>query len=196
MKKFIKWFLFALIVSAGIALGVCYIVVPNQTRECVDVVIGYLNTPIFIAGGTTVTLGLVAGIIIKLIYDRYRDNVRNDLQEAKRFVEIQKGQAKSYLDLAIHEREEINEILSAYSQRIDDLVDKLIIVCETSPNAKIKALAEQFKNQSIELKGEIVEQLQENENAFVGALEKKKTEVEILEDRIAELERLVKQHGE
>ena len=78
----------------------------------------------------------------------------------------------------------------------DDVVDKLIMVCETSPNAKIKALAEQFKNQSIELKGEIVEQLQENENAFVGALEKKKTEVEILEDRIAELERLVKQHGE
>lgn len=198
MKKFVKWFLFSLFVCGSLALAICYMVIPERTKSAVDVVIGYLNTPIGIAGGTTITIGLVAGVILKVVYDRYKDSVRNDFAKAKEYAEAQKEQAKGYYDLAIQEREQIREILSSYSSRIDDLLNKLVLVCETIPNAKVKALAHEIKDSGEQLKEELKEQLDNSDNLLANAIDKK-SNVQLLEEKVAslekQLERLVEQYG-
>ena len=198
MKKFVKWFLFSLFVCGSLALAICYMVIPERTKEAVDVVIGYLNTPIGIAGGTTITIGLVVGVILKVVYDRYKDSVRNDFQKAKEYAEAQKEQAKGYYDLVIQEREQIREILSSYSTRIDDILNKVILICETSPNAKVKALAEQIKTSGAELKEELKENLEELSNDFSNAIDRR-TDVKALEHQVKELteklERLEEKYG-
>ena len=198
MKKFVKWFLFWLVVLGGIALAICYIVIPEQTKSAADIVVGYLNTPIGIAGGTTITLGLVVGVILKLVYDRYKDSVRKDFTEAKHYAETQKEQAKGYYDLAIQEREQIRDILISYDKRIDDLLEKVCEVCETSPNAKVKALANTIRENGSSLKEELKDTLVEQDNLLASSIGEK-SKVEKLEEQIKTLtialERLEEKYG-
>lgn len=198
MKKFVKWFLFSLFVCGSLALAICYLTIPERTKSAVDVVIGYLNTPIGIAGGTTITIGLVAGVILKVVYDRYKDSVRNDFAKAKEYAEAQKEQAKGYYELAIQEREQIRDILTSYDKRIDSLLDKVCKVCETVPNAKVQALALTIKEDGTKLKEELKESLEEQDNLLADSIGAK-TRIEKLEEQIdrltKELERLDEQHG-
>lgn len=193
MKKFIKWFLFCLVVCGGLALAICYMVIPQQTKSAIDIVIGYLNTPLGIIGGSTITLGLVAGIILKVVYDRYKDSVRNDFAQAKSYAETQKEQAKGYYELAVQEREQIRDILTSYDKRIDSLLDNICKVCETVPNAKVQALAITIKKDGTKLKEELKESLEEQSNLLANSIGAK-SRIEKLEDQIdrltKELERL------
>ena len=76
MKKFVKWFTFWLIVCGGIALAICYMAIPNETKSAIDIVIGYLNTPLGIAGGTTITIGMVSYFVISHIFKLNRDKAK------------------------------------------------------------------------------------------------------------------------
>lgn len=198
MRKFVKWFVFWLLVLCGLALAICYIAIPQQTKSAIDIVIGYLNTPLGIAGGTTITLGLVASVIVKLVYDRYKTSINTTLEQAKQFAESKKQEAKEYHTNALKVQEEVKEMLSSYSTRIDELTNKLAEVCETSPNAKIKALGSEIKNGSDKLKEELKTKLEEVNNDFVATMEEK-VNVKELETRVNELtqqlERLVEQYG-
>ena len=197
MKKFIKWFIFWLVVLGGIALAICYLTIPEQTRLAVDKVVEYANTPLGIVGGSTITLGLVASFVIKLVYDRYKDTIREDFKQAKEYAQAQKEQASGYYDLAVQERENIRDILSTYDKRIDELLDKICKVCETIPNAKVNALATTIKEDSVKLKEELKENLEEQENLLADSIGAK-TRVEKLEEQIKslteQLERLVNQN--
>ena len=196
MKKFIKWFIFWLVVLGGVALAICYLTIPEQTRLAVDKVVEYANTPLGIVGGSTITLGLVASFVIKLVYDRYKDTIREDFKQAKEYAQAQKEQASGYYDLAVQERENIRDILSIYDKRIDELLDKICKVCETIPNAKVNALATTIKEDSVKLKEELKENLEEQENLLADSIGAK-TRVEKLEEQIKslteQLERLVNQ---
>lgn len=197
MKKFIKWFIFWLVVLGGVALAICYLTIPEQTRFAVDKVVEYANTPLGIVGGSTITLGLVASVVIKLVYDRYKDTIREDFKQAKEYAQAQKEQASGYYDLAVQERENIRDILSTYDKRIDELLDKICKVCETIPNAKVNALATTIKEDSVKLKEELKENLEEQENLLADSIGAK-TRVEKLEEQIKslteQLERLVNQN--
>lgn len=197
MKKFIKWFIFWLVVLGGVALAICYLTIPEQTRLAVDKVVEYANTPLGIVGGSTITLGLVASFVIKLVYDRYKDTIREDFKQAKEYAQAQKEQASGYYDLAVQERENIRDILSTYDKRIDELLDKICKVCETIPNAKVNALATTIKEDSVKLKEELKENLEEQENLLADSIGAK-TRVEKLEEQIKslteQLERLVNQN--
>ena len=199
MKKFLKWFLFGVVLCGSIALGICYITIPEQTKAAADVVVGYLNTPLFIAGGTTITFGLVVGIVFKYVYDKYKDTIRNDLKSAKDYALAQKEQAQGYYDVVMQYKEEIKEMLGAYDSRIDHLTDCIVAICETSPNAKIKALGETIKSGATDLKKELKDNLNKVENEFEVVMEEKQT-IKQLESKINELEqlveRLVNQYGE
>lgn len=198
MKKFVKWFTFWTIVLGALALGICYLTIPEQTKSAIDVVVGYLNTPLGIAGGTTITVGLVVGVIIKVIYDRYQASVRNDIAKVQEYVNSKEQEAEKYFELAKKQKEESIVVLENYSERIDDLLDKLVLVCETMPNAKVKALGEQIKNNGQELKSEIKDKLESLNNDFVGAMEEK-IKLEELNDKVnslmEQLERLVNNNG-
>ena len=57
------------------------------------------------------------------------------------------------------------DILSHYSQQIDNLCDNLVKVCETSPNAKIKAIGEEIKGKQGAIKEDLHDKLENNELA-------------------------------
>ena len=197
MKKFIKYATWFLIAGAIISLGLCYLIIPERTKAAMDIVIEYANKPLGIVCGTTITLGAIVGIVIKVIYDRHKTSVKDIVKEGKEFAEQQKQQAKEYYELAKQEKEQVKEILSCYDQEIDKIVEQVAVVCETSPNAKIKALADQIRNGACEFKQEIKEKLESSENELVSALDKA-DKVKELEDKVAELteklERLLEEY--
>lgn len=199
MKKFWKIFLPSLLLSGLLALSLCYIIIPERTKCAVDIVVGYLNTPIGIGCGCSLTIGMVLTFIVKLIYDKYKVSVRDELGQAKQFAEEQKNQAKDYYDIVMEYKEDIKTTLNGFSARIDNVVDNVCKICETSPNAKIKALGEEIKNGSEEIKQDVKEELERQENNFAGVCEERHS-VKELENKVNELteklERLVSQYEE
>lgn len=188
MKKVIKWTLFSLILGGIVALSLCYIIIPERTKSAVDVIIEYANKPLGIVCGTTITVGLVATIVIKLIYDRHKESIAEKLEQVKSFNASAVVDAKEYYEKALKEKEEVNAYLSNFNERIDNLTEQLCKVCETIPNAKIKALGEEIKNSD-----EQVAQTLENK---LGELNSYTIEqISTLEERIKELEKVVSEYG-
>ena len=148
MKKFIKLFLFLTFVCGCFALAICYMVIPERTKCAIDILVGYLNTPLGTIFGTTITLGLVVGVIIKVVVDRYRNNIKTDLEEHKAQVQELVDKAKDYEKLA---QEHYNNLdlglceLAKHNNRQDKETQEFLIkLCETVPNKKVKELARQF----------------------------------------------------
>ena len=185
MKKFVKWFLFSLVVCGSLALAICYLTIPERTKSAVDIVVEYLNKPLGIAFGSTITLGLVLGIVLKLLWNAHRDSVKKDITDYKSLIE----QEKTKLALAKQELEikesEIKTVLSTYDTHIDKLTDLVVKVCETSPNAKIKAIGEEVKGVKIKLSQE----LEQKKNIIAKYSD---DEIKTLLDKVKELEKVVK----
>ena len=155
MKKALKISLYLFVLSCIVALALCYIIIPERTKSAIDIVVEYLNKPLGIAFGTTITLGLVIGVVLKLVWDRHRDSIKSDISSYKAQIEIEKSKlekAKSELTL---KESEIKAYLGTYDTHIDKLTELVIKVCETSPNAKIKAIANDVKGVESELKQEL-----------------------------------------
>ena len=75
MKKALKISTYCLLVSGIIAIGLCYIIIPERTKSAFDIVVEYLNRPLGVAFGTTITLGLVIGVVLKLVWDRHKSSI-------------------------------------------------------------------------------------------------------------------------
>ena len=189
MKKALKISTYCLIVSGIIAIGLCYIIIPERTKSAFDIVVEYLNKPLGVAFGTTITLGLVIGVVLKLVWDRHKSSIKQDISDYKQFI----AQEKSKLELAKKDLEskesDIKALVSNYSTRIDNLTELIVKVCETSPNAKIKAIGVEIKTSQNEIKHDL-EQKQE--------LIEKYSDKELTEifNKLADLEKVVKTYGE
>ena len=68
--------------------------------------------------------------------------------------------------------EDLKVFVEGYSNKVNELSDSLIKVCETIPNAKIKALGEQIKGNVAILNNEINEKLEQGKNEFANVKEK------------------------
>ena len=185
MKKALKISTYILIVCGIVALGLCYIIIPDRTKSAIDIVVEYLNKPLGIAFGSTITLGLVLGIVLKLLWNAHRDSVKKDITDYKALIE----QEKNKLALDKHEIEikesEIKTILDTYDTHIDKLSDLVVKVCETSPNAKIKAIGEEVKGVKVELSQEL-----EQKKEIVAKYSD--DEIKSLLDKVNEIEKVVK----
>ena len=189
MKKALKISTYCLLVSGIIAIGLCYIIIPERTKSAFDIVVEYLNRPLGVAFGTTITLGLVIGVVLKLVWDRHKDSIKQDISDYKQFIAQEKDKLeKSKLELESKEND-IKALLSNYSTRIDNLTELIVKVCETSPNAKIKAIGVEIKTSQNEIKHDL-EQKQE--------LIEKYSDKELTEifNKLADLEKVVKTYGE
>lgn len=199
MKKTLKYATWFLIVGCIVALGLCYIIIPERTKYAIDVAIDYANRPLGIVCGTTITLGAIVGIIIKVIYDRHKTSIKDITEETRTYAQEQKKQAQDYYELAKKHEEQVKEVLSCYSNEIDNVVEKVAVVCETSPNAKIKALAPVIREETKEFKEEIKVKLEETNNTYSNVVKEKEDKIKELEDKVAylteQLERLVEQYG-
>lgn len=183
MKKFLKIFIPSFIVSCAIAFGICYYVIPIKTQMLIDKVIELANTKLFIIGGTTITLGLVIGVVIKLVYDRYRDSIKADLRDIKSYYDKSLKKEQEVVEKAEKTREEANVILYSYEERIDMLESKIIKVCETIPNAKVQALVGEIKGESGKLREEMKDTLTQIDSNYI----EYKTKISTLEEKVDKL---------
>ena len=194
--KFLKIFLLCFAALLGVTLVVCYIIYPTETKNVVDIVIDYVNRPLPIVGISILTIGgLVLTIISKTSFGkRQLNNLRGEIGQLRNDYDQYKQGAEQYYDLALKEKEEQKAILSAYTSEIDNLTDNLIKACETSPNAKIRAIANEIKNKTTEIKSSLNEELSKidaNVNDYIA----EKVDVEKLQEKILGLEELVKGLG-
>lgn len=185
IKKALKISTYILIVCGIVALGLCYIIIPDRTKSAIDVVVEYLNKPLGIAFGTTITLGLVLGIVLKLLWNTHKDSIKKDINDYKTEIKHEQAKLESAKKQLEIKESEIKTILSTYDTHIDKLTDLVVKVCETSPNAKIKAIGEEVKGVKVELAQEL-----EQKKEIVAKYSD--DEIKTLLDKVNEIEKVVK----
>lgn len=196
MKKFLIIFFISLLSVIGIGATVCYLVVPGQTKELFNLFVGYMNTPLGIIGGSSLTIGAVAFFVFKIVATYIVKNNKINLELHKKEVEKLIEQAKTYEEHANACYSNTKVVLSDFSNELDKLTTELIKVCETSPNAKIKKIADEIKGIDAEYRENINEKIisldmvVNNNQTTIDELDK---QVKELTDKI---ERLVKDYGE
>lgn len=159
MKKFVKWFLFSLVLCGGLALAICYMVIPNETKSAADIVIGYLNTPLGIVGGSTVTLGMVVYVVVSNLLKLNRDKAKQDFEECKQELEEKKkeldNKVKELEYKLVKKDEQIDKMLGMYftfkyhcvdtisqipNKKVQESLQDLLLVCEKEEKVWIERL--------------------------------------------------------
>ena len=149
MKKFIKWFVFWTLVLGGVALAICYVAIPERTKSAMDIVVDYMNKPLFIGGGVVITVGMVFFVLIKA-YSHYVINSNKiELENYKSKVEELVKQAKDYESIAKGHYDKLiekeNELFDKIEKVENEVENEVVEVCETIPNAKVKKLGQTIK---------------------------------------------------
>ena len=144
MKKFVKWFLFSLVVCGGLALAICYMVIPNETKSAMDIVVGYINTPIGIAGGSTITIGLVLYVLFKVIYDRYRDRVISEIDLVKTTIKKEKEEDELVIKQLKEELKIREEQIALLQELIEKTNGSLVEITKLIPNKKVQEKVEEL----------------------------------------------------
>lgn len=186
MKKFWKTALPILLVVASLTIGICYIVIPDEMKSATDTLIGYLNTPIGIGVGSTTTIGVVLYVIVKSVGKYLVDNNKINLELFRQRIEELSSSAKEYEEKAQSYYENTKVILSEFSNKVDYLSEELAKVCETSPNAKVKALASEIRDSANQSKQELVAKVEEIDRGLLTVVSAKPS-IEELEQKIKDL---------
>ena len=200
MSKFGKWIVLSLLIlllCGGLALSICYMCIPLQTKSAIDIVVGYLNTPIGLGLGITITGGAVLTIFIKYLIKFAISNSKygkESLSELQDKVEEAKKEALTYKEKALEIEEIAKTYLSNFNDRVDYLSSYLEKVCETSPNAKIKALGKELISGYNTKKEELSEELTKIKEDVSGYVSEK-INVSELSNRLKELESKVYEYG-
>lgn len=197
VKSVIKWIVFSLIVAGALALGICYIVIPDRTKSAIDIVIGYLNTPIGLGCGISITGGAILYLIIKYLIKFGLDNSKyskKELTDIKGLIATYKEKLESSEEELKKQELEIKAILGDFESRVEYLKDYLVKVSKTSPNAKIKAIGEELSSTYETKKQELTEQLDKISVDYKSYVKENKS-VEELYELIKDLESKVVEYG-
>lgn len=157
MKKVFAIISFTLLLCLCVAIGLCFCIIPEQTKLAMDVVVEWVNKPLPIIGVSILTLGGVVLTVLNrtTLGRKLLTQLKEEIGAFKSENEKLKQEIiEKEKELATHKQEQI-AFLSNYSQRIDKLTENIVKVCETSPNAKIKALGEEIKGVDAKLKEEL-----------------------------------------
>ena len=194
MSKFGKWvigILIGLLIASGISLSLCYIIIPERTKYAIDIVITYLNTPIALGCGITLTGGMVIFLFGKYLVKFALKNSKYGKEELSKLeskVKEYETKALELKEIGVKSLEEQKVILSTYKSELDKYADTLLKVCETSPNAKIKAIGEQLKGYQTKTSEELTEKLDNLHDSYVEIREKANN----YQEQIDELKELLK----
>lgn len=153
MKKFLKIFFISLILSLIVFVFVCSLVIPAQTKETLNYIIDFLNKPLPIIGISVLTLGgIVIVIISKLGFgSKQIKELKKEYYEFKDKVEKEKEYAEECYKKSLEIEESVKAMLQEFYNQNDIIIEELIKVCQTIPNAKIKAIGEEIKDRQKEM---------------------------------------------
>ena len=172
--KILKISLYVILFACIVAIVVCYCVIPEQAKGVMDKIIEYLNTPIGITGLSIASIGYIFYKIISMtsIGKKGLGTLKNDFGNAVQKVDNGLSKLEEKEKELAKKEEDLKVFVEGYSNKVNELSDSLIKVCETIPNAKIKALGEQFKGNVSILNNEINEKLEQGKNEFANVKEK------------------------
>ena len=191
--KILKVVFYALLFALAITFVVCLFAIPQETKDFVKGFMVFINQPLPIIGISILTLGFLAYKIIDITpigrkgYNAIKEDFHKEQDKLVGYKQVLEEKIKE----CDKTKSETIAILSAYSKEIDTLTDNLLKVCETSPNAKIKALGEQLKEQSDSLKVEINEKYDDTKNDLAKVVESRKYDLETILKELQELKEKV-----
>lgn len=171
--KILKISLYVILFACIVAIVVCYCIIPEQAKGVMDKIIEYLNTPIGITGLSIASIGYILYKIISMtsIGKVGLGTIKNDFGNVVQKVDNGLSKLEEKEKELAKKEEDLKVLLEGYSNKVNELSDSLVKVCETSPNAKIKALGEQFKGNVSILNNEINEKLEQGKNEFANVKE-------------------------
>ena len=133
MKKKLKVICLIALACAIITFIVFYIVKPNDTKSFINGVWDFLNKPLPIVGFTTLmVLVFVWKVVVATRYGK------KALEKIETTYQTKVAQ--------LNEKEKsIKQLETKCQNRIDELEQVIINVCETIPNVKVNAIGEKIK---------------------------------------------------
>ena len=192
MKKVLKVFsiiILALLIATAIAIGLCFAIIPERTKLAMDVVVEWANKPLFVAGGTIITGGMVVSVIIKFVYDRYSHSVNNKLSSCEEALKKKEEVINEKINLIEEKKSQVASYVVSVREEIKTLKESIVELCETIPNAKVKALGEKINGSCETIEKELDKKISETEEYSQETLLS-------LESRLHELEKVVKSYEE
>lgn len=211
LSKILKVSLYVILFLGLIAAIVCYCVIPDETRLAMDKVIEYVNTPIGITGVSIAGIGYVVFKILSTTTfgKKGLGTIKNEFDKVCSKVNELENSVYDKLEDVKNKAIEQKELLTAYQSEIDEVVEIVKKICETSPNAKIKAIGNDIDNKVIEIKEKTIEQLAEKGNELAETVQSKydfdelkgnydelKTLIAKLEEQVAKLSVGEEEYGE
>lgn len=158
-KKVLLSVLLGVILCGGLALSICYIVIPQETKSAIDIVVSYLNTPIGLGCGCSITIGVILYVVGKALYHYFAKDIKSGLESAKAFASSKEQQAKDYLESANKTKEETKQVIAEFNDKLEVYKAQFKSLCDTIPNAKVKALGQEFSGKCEEVEKHCEEQL-------------------------------------
>ena len=196
MEKVLKVFkvvFYALLFALAITFIVCLFYIPQETKDFVKGVMVFINQPLPIIGISILTLGFLIYKIIDITpigrkgYNRIKEEIEKEKDKLIGYKEV----VEDKLDKCKEKENETIALLNGFNDRVEELECYLTKVCETSPNAKINALGNEYAEKKVELKEEINQKYELGKNELAQTIETKRYDLESILKDLQELKEKV-----
>lgn len=178
MKKVIKWTAYILVLGGLLAYLVCALSAPEFTKHATDVVIGWLNTPVGIAGISTTIGGIISYVIVNFVIKNtkfgrkeldnnkkeFEDFKEDTINEMNKFTEIVNKNESNYKSFT----SDCDNRITILSEQFTNLYDNTMKALKTIPNKKVQAMVNEYEAKFDTVKQEIIDKTV-NKNAYVDA---------------------------
>ena len=196
MEKLLKVFkiiFYVLLFALAITFVVCIFAIPTETKEFVKGAMVFINQPLPIIGISILTLGFLVYKIIDItpIGRKGYNAIKSEFKEQQDKINGYKQVAEEKLEYCEKLANEQIAILSDYSKELDNLSEYLAKVCETSPNAKIKALGVELTTKQSSLQQEIKETYTKSENELAKKVNNAKYDIDTILNELKALKEKV-----
>lgn len=147
MKKVFKIIISVLLFLGLIALICCYCIMPERTKESVDIVVDYMNRPLPIVGVSLIVfLGFIFNLYTKTSFGKKQySKCYSEIEEVKRQnKELEKQNALLLEIVNSGDKENVDRIIGV-DTKVNELTNIVVEVANTIPNAKVNAIADKVK---------------------------------------------------
>ena len=193
LLKIVKIIFYVLLFALAITFVVCLFAIPQETKDFVKGAMVFINQPLPIVGVSIITGGFLIYKIIDItpIGRKGYNAIKDDLLKEKDKIIGYKQVAEEKLKELSTTKNECLALLQGYSDRIEQLEEELLKVCETSPNAKIKALGEEYQAKKVQIVKETNEKYDLAHNELATKLETTKYDLDTILKELNELKEKV-----